>query len=252
MDKIKSFLSRIGMEGEAVGKDLAFLSRLQEQFVLTVPYENLDILCGKPLSLSKEDIYEKIVKDCRGGYCFEVNALLHHMLEEMGFCVKSCFARFLRGESEIPFRRHRIVIVTLNGKDYMMDVGVGQIAPRFPLCLEEGLEQAQNGELYRFARDPALGWVLFDFHKGEWRQYISFEDAAQYEIDFAPTSFWCEKHEDSPFNKKPMLAIKTREGRKTVDGDLYKVFVGDTCVHEEKTDEARMRTVMREEFGLHL
>ena len=250
MDKINLFLERIGMAGTCVLHTLDFLGRLQEQFVLTVPYENIDILEEKPISLAEDGIYEKIVTNRRGGYCFEVNALLHHMLAEMGFTVKSCFARYLRGETEIPFRRHRIVIVTLDGKDYMMDVGVGQTAPRFPLLLETGVEQAQNGELYRFDFDDSLGYVLSDFHKGEWRRYISFETVAQYEVDFSPTSFWCEKHEDSPFNKKLMLAIKTKEGRKTVDGDAYKIFEGDECVHEELMDDARQAAVLACEFGL--
>ena len=250
MDRISPFLQRIGMEGACVDKSLAFLSRVQAQFVLHVPYENLDILDGKELRLDFESLYEKIVVRGRGGYCFELNALLHCMLAEMGFSVKSCFARFLRGEREIPFRRHRIVVVTLDGIDYMMDVGVGQIAPRLPLLLKEGAEQAQNGELYRFGRDPSLGWVLFDWHRGEWRRYISFTEEAQYEVDFLPASFWCEKHPESPFRRAPMLSLKTETGRKTVDGQIFKIFRGDECVHEEKTDGTRFREVLRHEFGL--
>ena len=252
MDKINEFLARIGMAGTEVSHTLAFLARVQEQFVLTVPYENIDILDKKPISLALDDIYEKIVRKGRGGYCFELNALLHSMLAEMGFTVRSAFARYLRGESTIPFRRHRIVILTLEGKDYMMDVGVGQIAPRFPLLIKTDIEQSQNGELYRFDADPSLGFVLSDFHKGEWRQYISFTEEAQYEIDFAPASFWCEKHEDSPFNRTLMLAIKTKEGRKTVDGNVYKIFEGDKCVHEEVLDKARLTAIMASEFNLHI
>lgn len=250
MEKTEAFLSRIGMAGARVTLSLDFLARVQEQFVLSVPYENLDILDGKPISLDADDIYEKIVTRGRGGYCFELNALLHHMLERMGFEVRSCFARFLRGEREIPFRRHRIVVVTLDGADYMMDVGVGQVAPRFPLRLEAGLEQAQNGELYRFARDVSLGWVLSDFHCGEWRRYISFTEEVQYEADFAPTSFWCEKHPESPFNRAPMIAIKTARGRKTVNGTIYKIFEGEICVHEEELDEARINDILAREFAL--
>ena len=252
MDKINEFLARIGMGGEKVSHTLDFLARVQERFVLKVPYENIDILEKKPISLDLADIYEKIVKRGRGGYCFELNALLHSMLAEMGFTVRSAFARYLRGESAIPFRRHRIVIVTLDGEDYMMDVGVGQVAPRFPLLLKTGVEQAQNGELYRFDADPSLGFVLSDLHKGEWRRYISFTQEAQYEIDFAPASFWCEKHEDSPFNRTLMLAIKTKEGRKTVDGNVYKIFEGEKCVHEEVLDKARLTAVMASEFHLKI
>ena len=250
MTKAEAFLARIGLSGTPITHTAAFLGAVQTACVLTVPYENLDILAGKPASLDAEDVYRKIVTEHRGGYCFELNALLHGMLAEMGFAVESRFARYLRGESAIPFRRHRIVVVTLDGAEYMLDIGVGQVAPRLPLKLIEGEIQEQNGETYRFDRDESLGWVLSDLHKGEWRQYISFTCERQYEEDFIPASFWCEKHPDSPFNKGNMIAIKTPAGRKTVDGNVYKEFCGDTCIHEEIMDETRTCEVLAEEFGL--
>jgi len=249
--KIASFLNRIGLDGIAVEHTTDFLGKVQEACVLSIPYENLDILNERPISLERDAIYEKIVVQHRGGYCFELNALLHHMLYEMGFEVKSCFARYLRGEENIPFRRHRIVVVRLGEDEYMLDIGVGQIAPRLPLKLVCGEVQEQNGETYRFERDGDLGWVLLDLYKGEWRRYISFTTERQYEVDFEPASFWCEKHPNSPFNKAEMLAIKTPDGRKTLDGRDYKEFKAAELVHiEEGIDDERLAEVLREEFGL--
>ena len=116
-DKIKGFLFRIGIEGIDTECSLELLNRIQEACVLNIPYENLSILRGEPLPCDADALYDKIVTHGRGGYCFELNAFLHAMLEEIGFDTKSCFARFLRGEKEIPFRRHRIVIVNLDGDD---------------------------------------------------------------------------------------------------------------------------------------
>lgn len=251
MKKTEAFLARIGLAGTPVQHTKEFLGAVQNACVLTIPYENLDILRGRPVSLDAEDIYRKIVTEHRGGYCFELNALLHQMLAEMGFTVHSRFARYLRGESKIPFRRHRIVIVTLeDGEEYMVDIGVGQVAPRLPLHLAEGEVQEQNGETYRFARDAELGWVLWDLHKGQWRQYISFTTEMQVEEDFIPASFWCEKHPDSPFNKGNMIAIKTADGRRTVDGNIYKEFAGDVCTHEETMDATRTAQILETVFGL--
>ena len=253
MDKINAFLDRIGLCGEKVENTLDFLGKVQKACVLTIPYENLDILSGIPVSLDGDAIYNKIVTARRGGYCFELNALLHHMLEAMGFEVRSCFARFLRGESNIPFRRHRIVIVELCGKEYLLDIGVGQIAPRLPLELCEGLVQHQGDETYRFEKDDILGWVLCDLHKGEWRRYICFGSESAFEVDFIPTSFWCEKHPDSPFNKAPMLALKTQEGRKTVDGDSFKIFKGDELVSFiDKLSREQLKCIYSEHFGIEL
>ena len=249
-DKINGFLSRIGLADIDTECTLELLSSIQEACVLNIPYENLSILRGESLPTDADALYDKIVTQGRGGYCFELNAFLHAMLAEMGFDTKSCFARFLRGETDIPFRRHRIVIVTLKGEDYMLDIGVGQTAPRFPLKLEENMIQEQNGETYRFKKDSELGWVLWEYHGGEWRRYISFTTEKQYEIDFFPTSFWCEKHPESPFNKAEMIAIKTKNGRKTVNGNEYKIFEGDTCIHCEKMSSERKKEILYSVFGL--
>ena len=217
--------------------------------MLTIPYENLDILAGKPVSLAAEDIYEKIVTNRRGGYCFELNALLHHMLAEMGFSVRSCFARFLRGESEPPFRRHRVVVVMLEGAEYLLDIGVGQIAPRFPLKLAEGEVQEQNGEMYRFVRDAELGWILEDLHKGEWRRFYSFTEEEQLNIDYIMPSFWCEHAAESPFTSAEMFSIKTDTGRITLDSNIFHIFDGETVTERYLTEE-EVQEVYSRYFGL--
>lgn len=249
---VSAYFERIGLPGDfPVTHTYVFLKEIQYRHVTTVPYENLDILDGRPISLQPEDLFDKIVTHHRGGYCFEVNGALSALLKELGFPVKNYFARFLRGESSIPVRRHRVLAVTAEDGIYLCDTGIGQSAPRWPLKLEEGTEQPQFGEAYRFRRDPFLGWVLCDLHKGQWRDFFSFTEEEQLDIDFAHSSFWCEHAPDSPFNKAPMLSIKTADGRKTVDGREYKIFVGDTVIHQEPDmDDARFTEVLQKEFGL--
>lgn len=150
-------------------------------------------------------------------------------------------------------RRHRITIVHLADADYLCDIGVGQIAPRFPLRLEENTLQAQASETYRFTRDPRHGWILWELHHEQWQEYICFNDDAVFEADFLQPSFYCEKHPDSPFNKEYMLAIKTENGRRTLSGFCYKVFEGETLVHiEEDIAAERLRSLLANEFRLSL
>ncbi|TSK05402.1 MAG: arylamine N-acetyltransferase [Geobacter sp.] len=47
----------------------------------TVPFENISILGGKAISLEPKDIVAKVVAQKRGGYCFELNSLLSHLLD---------------------------------------------------------------------------------------------------------------------------------------------------------------------------
>lgn len=252
MDRTKKYFARIGLDEDTpVTKTYEFLCNLQLAHVTTVPYENLDILKGKPLSLKWDDLYEKIVTRGAGGYCFELNGALSYLLKENGFEVKNYFARYLRGEKEIPVRRHRVLAVTTDDGVYMCDTGIGEKAPRLPLLLKEGIVQEQFGEYYRFDRDPFLGWVLSDLHRGEWRRFFSFTEEEQLDIDFSHASFFCEAHADSPFNKDLMIAMKTEDGRITLDGRVFKEWRGDeivnivTCESDEEVDR-----ILEEKFGL--
>ena len=251
MTKTQLFLERIGLSADTkITKNYEFLKLIQYNSVLNIAYENLDILDKKPLKLDAQSLFEKIVINKRGGYCFEVNALLSWFFKENGFEVKDYFARFLRGEKEIPMRRHRILTVKCDDGVYFCDIGIGQTAPRYPVKLEEGLVQEQFGESYKFEKDER-GYVLYDLHKGAWREFISFTEDIAYEIDFVQPSFYCEAHADSVFNKAPMLAIKTSDGRKTIDGRTYKVFAGDTLLHiEEDITDERFGELLYNEFKI--
>jgi N-hydroxyarylamine O-acetyltransferase len=245
------YLARIGMRPEDVSHTFEFLKALQQNHICTVPYENLDILNGVPIDLSKEALFEKIVTNRRGGYCFELNGAIAHLLEELGFATKCYFARFLKGESEIPVRRHRVVVTECQGKRYVIEVGIGIEAPRNPLLLEEGVEQFCSNGTFKFSREPFLGWVLQEKVGDEWKPYYSFTEEEQLDIDFIQPSFYCEKHSASPFNKSPMVAIKTPGGRRAINDREYKAFEGGELVSiEANITDARLYEILKETFGI--
>ena len=112
--QIQDFLQRIELDpATPIDLSLDLLGRIQTACVTSIAYENLDLIEHQPLDLSPEALFDKIVTRRRGGYCFELNGLLAHMLRVMGYSVSERFSRYLRGETTIPMRRHRIVIVTL-------------------------------------------------------------------------------------------------------------------------------------------
>lgn len=213
---VQGYLDRIGYHGPLDGS-AETLSALQEAHVLTVPYENLDIMRGKYLSIEIPDVYKKIIVQKRGGYCFELNGLFAWLLRELNYDVTEYYGRFLFGEPvDIPMRRHRISRVLIDGETYICDVGVGIPAPRYPLLLKEGLEQKQSGETYRLVRDPLLGWVVQFDHRGQWDNIYSFTEDPQYPIDFEMPNHWCLTHPDSIFKHYAMAYIRTPDGRKTI------------------------------------
>lgn len=254
MTRSEKFLTRIGLHADTKTEyTYDFLKLIQFQSVLSIPYENLDILAGKPISLNYEDIFEKIIERQRGGFCFELNALLSRFFKDAGFEVKDCLARYLRRETSIPVRRHRVLCVTCGETSYLSDIGVGQAAPRYPLEIVEDVVQYQFGEQYKFEKDDTLGWVLYDYRNGEWRKYLAFTEEPQLEVDFIQPSFYCEKHPDSIFNKTAMVAIKTPDGRKTINNRDYKEFIGnELAVCEEKMSDERFYERLGKDFHIKL
>ena len=247
----KLYLERIGMRPEDVSHTYEFLKALQCNHICSVPYENLDILNDKPIDLSQESLFEKIVINHRGGYCFELNGAIMYLLRELGFETKSYFGRFLKGENEIPVRRHRVIVTECDGKRYVVEVGIGIEAPRAPLLLKEGIEQRCSNGSFCFFKDVFLGWVLSEKVDGEWKPYYSFTEEEQLDIDFIQPSFYCEKHPTSPFNKSPMVAIKAPNGRRAINDHNYKIFQNGELIHiEENVTDARLYEILKQDFGI--
>lgn len=236
--KVEKYFKRIGLEmPKTIVPDGELLKKLHFAHCTTVPYENLDIIRGIPLRLDDEGLYRKVVEEGKGGYCFELNGLFAWLLRELGYKVTEYASRYLRGESSIPMRRHRVLKVEAIDGVYCADVGIGEVCPRYPLQLIEGVEQRQFDECYRFDKDEALGWVLMDLYKGQWRQFYSFTEEPQLPQDYFALSFYCEKHPDSPFIHAEMFSLKTDTGRITLDGNVYKEFVNGKVTVKELSDE---------------
>ena len=258
---VKAYLDRINYKGPT-DLNIKTLSAIQEAHLQTVPYENLDILAGKHISLAPASLYDTIVVRHRGGYCFELNGLLAWMLEKLGFQLVEYFGRWLKYEPiEIPQRRHRIPRVELDGKSYIVDVGLGHFGSRWPLIFEEGLEQDQDGEKFRIIRHEKMGWIVQDLDKkGEWSNIFSFSTEPQQPIDFFQPHWYCTTHPESIFKNNTMVYIRTPEGRNTifdvtdkVTGETvqqFRIFKGDTLETYIPRTEQEYKDALKKYFGL--
>lgn len=252
-EKVQQYFKRIGLDIglENMILDSDLLNVLQYAHATNVPYENLDILGNIPLNLDNDALFEKIVTNGRGGYCFEINSLYNWLLQEIGYKTTSYMARYLRNEVDIPKRRHRVIIAEsefINGR-IMCDAGIGDRAPRCPLILEEGLVQEQFDEKYKFVKDDFYGWILMDYYKKEWKPFFAFTEELQIDKDYVMPSFYCEKHPDSPFNKKNILSIKTADGRKTISDMTFRIFSGNDVYETEITD---LDKILKEHFSINV
>ncbi|MBO1913337.1 arylamine N-acetyltransferase, partial [Microvirga sp. 3-52] len=96
----------------------------------------LDVIRNRPIYLNLKTIYEKIVYQHRGGYCYEVNGLFHALLCDLGYDAHLVSATVLRQTGKwAKADTHVAILVNLEDEPYLVDVGFGAATPRLPIPL---------------------------------------------------------------------------------------------------------------------
>ena len=161
---LAAYLSRIGYTGP-VAPTLDVLRAIQMRHVCSIPFENLDVLLGRGIALDLDSVQAKLVTNRRGGYCFEQNWLMLHVLRQIGFEAMPLSARVRldRPRDRVPPRTHGFGKVILNAEqagsavnagDWLVDVGVGSMSPTAPFRMVENAEQSTPHETRRLVREP--------------------------------------------------------------------------------------------------
>jgi N-hydroxyarylamine O-acetyltransferase len=156
---LSAYLDRIGLK-EAPGPDAEGLTAIQRAHRLAIPFENLDVILGRGISLDPAAVFDKLVIRRRGGYCFEQNQIFLRALHTLGFEARPLLARVWLAASETPPKTHTLNLVTIDGVDWIADAGFGgSYTP--PLPLADGSEAiTSDGAHHRLRADPEHGWML--------------------------------------------------------------------------------------------
>jgi N-hydroxyarylamine O-acetyltransferase len=139
---LAAYFERIGYSGPSE-PTLVLLRELHLRHTEHIAFENLDPLLGWPVRLDPASLEQKMVREKRGGYCFEQNGLFLHVLRELGFRVTGLAARVLWNQPETAetARSHMLLRIDLDEQSYIADVGFGVLTLTEPLLLEPRLEQ---------------------------------------------------------------------------------------------------------------
>jgi N-hydroxyarylamine O-acetyltransferase len=120
---VSPYLERIGFNAP-VALDLPTLTALQRTHLSAVPFENLDVFGEIAVRTDLEWSLDKIVRQRRGGWCFEVNGAFSALLRAIGFDVRLLGAAvLLDGPNKLI--DHLTLEVTLD-QPYLVDVGFGE------------------------------------------------------------------------------------------------------------------------------
>jgi N-hydroxyarylamine O-acetyltransferase len=252
-------LRRIGFRGDARA-ELATLRALHRAHATAIPFENLDIHLGVPIQLGIDALERKLVDRCRGGYCFEHNTLAWHALLDIGFEVVACEARVRLGATRVAPRTHMVLLVTLDGVQWLWDTGFGGDTPLEPMPMDGTVDDQGGGVSYRVASDGALRVLQISGVKraeaedalgGEWMDMYAFVPEAREPIDFEVANWYTSTHPDSHFVTTVTAQLRTEKGSRVLRNLVYRVTAGaeaeERLVHPEE-----IVPLLQREFGIAL
>jgi N-hydroxyarylamine O-acetyltransferase len=135
--ELSAYLRRIRFDG-SVRSDLATLRAIHRAHQYAIPFENLDVLLRRPVVLDVEANYDKIVRQRRGGWCYELNGVMGWALKEIGFEVMRMSAGVMRVRAgDAVLGNHLCLLVCLDQR-YLVDVGFGgSLVEPLPLSASE-------------------------------------------------------------------------------------------------------------------
>ena len=244
---VDAYLTRVGYEG-TLEPTPATLYALHRAHLLTIPYENLDIHLGRPLSLSLPDIFDKLVTQKRGGWCFEMNGLFAWVLRELGFSVTLLGAAVARVNAPPkPQPDHLVVRVDLE-LPYLADVGFGDGLLE-PLPLAPG---AYRQNFFDFALTQTGEAWYFQNHPFGAAPGFAFGLEPRRLTDFAETCGTLQTSPESGFVRVTVCQRMTETGVVTLRGATLREVTAagvEERVLESAEDYGR---TLRERFGLGL
>jgi N-hydroxyarylamine O-acetyltransferase len=249
---LDAYFARTGYAGSRA-PTLATLNGLLRAHVQTIPFENLDVLLGKPIDLDPDALFRKLVLDRRGGYCFEQNTLLLAVLTELGFTVRplSARVRWQRPRDYTPPRTHLLVRVELD-EPWLADVGVGAMSPTAALRLAEEGEQATPHEPRRLHREGNLLYHQVRFGD-EWHDVCELTLEEMPLIDRVVANWYTSAHPQSHFRNRLLVARASETGRVTLLNDT--LSIRDARGHAEKQrveSRPHLLHLLEAHFGLAL
>jgi len=250
---LQAYLMRIGYVGSRA-PTLETLSAIHRLHAQAIAFENIDPLLRRPVRLDLRALEDKLLRDGRGGWCFEHNLLLQHVLRHLGFKVTGLAARVLWNapEGRIGSRAHMLLLIELDDGPHVADVGFGGLTLTGPLRLQKDLEQATPHERFRLV-DLDGDFALQAWLAGTWKSLYRFDLQRQFQADYEVSSWHLANHPQSHFLSNLMVA-RSEPGRR------FALSNNQFTIHELNGESRRhvltqvedLRSVLEAQFLIRL
>lgn len=243
---LKQYFERIGYDGPtAPTRDALFA--VHRRHVLSITYENLDVILQRPVDHCIEAIFEKMVMRGRGGWCYENNGLMGWALGEMGFNVTRIMGGVMREyRGDDVFGNHLVLRVDCDGP-WIADAGLGD-ALLEPLPLTEATT-LQGDRSFRLEK---LGDKEWRFHNrsGAMPPSSDLIDAPADEARLKSVGDNLQQDPESMFRQNLICNRLTEDGAHVLVGRVL-TNSGPSGTRRLLESEAELVDVLRETFQIN-
>ncbi len=249
-----AYLERIALSAS----EQPTLRSIHRAHATSIPFENLDPHRGIPVSLVEEDLERKLVRERRGGYCFEQNLLLASALEHLGLEVEPLLARVRAGAppGTVRPRSHLVLRVTDgDGCVWHADVGfgLGTLLDPIPSGPYGGAAHEQSGWSFRMVEEgPEL--VLQTLADGAWSDVYAFPPQPVPRVDIETSNWWTSTNPQSPFVFGLAAAVHRPDGSRELisdwSGSLELRVQSPSGTHVSHPPRDAIPELLAERFGL--
>ncbi len=248
---LSAYFARLGYDGPAEAS-LPTLRRLHALHAAAIPFENIDVLLDRGVSLEPADVAAKLIHRRRGGYCFEQNGLFQRVLETLGFEVEGHVARVVwQAPADAPERprTHKVLRVRAEDETWLCDVGFGGCVLPEPLRWSLDVVQETRHDRYRLRQDGAE--IVQEVERdGIWQPAYRIGAEAQHDVDYLLPNWWTSTHPSSHFRHNLIVARTAHEARYALLNNRLVVRPVGAPPERRELDVDGVLQVLSETFGL--
>lgn len=228
----KAYLADLALESK--NRDINFLRELQSRHLAKYSFNNLAVVLEQDMPLDSESLFQKIVRQGQGGYCFEHNKLVFDVLVELGFDPRIILARVIYKRTLDEPRTHRISLLNFDGEQYVVDAGYGYFAALYPVKLEPGLVQEQGNFTYRIMQDQTGEYCYQILKNGDFVTLYTFDLSRYTEQDCLMGHFYMQKHPEDGCLNKLLVSLKDFNNIQSLSGGEF---------HHIRNEETEITTI---------
>jgi len=225
------------------------LEVLQSLHMQHIPFENLDVIRKVPIYLNLVTIYNKLIIQNRGGYCYELNGLFHWLLTELGYQASLVSATVQRMSGEwAKTDTHAAIIVQLD-KPYLVDVGFGD-STVLPISLS-GSERTDVSGTYKIEKQQNEFYDLIQKRNDAERILYRFSTQPKNLIDFHEGCVFNQVAKESSFTHTDIVTVATPLGRKTIS-DSQLIITENGIQKKKNLSSNEKNLILHNTFGIQI